>query len=189
MNEFIESLIDWDKFDATSDVDKRVNNITEENLKLEVELWEKQLKMLAPLDYQKIKSEISGWDISIPSSLDFDSIAGTYARLVMYKNRISTLWADAKMWRETCEEAIDYLEDLSPGAFPGTGADKKSRATYVVKPFVHLKSQTQRLENYLEKMHGCVMFCATQLDLLIKEKQSKAKLNHRLAHEGEAHMS
>lgn len=189
MSEFIESIIDWDKFDATSNVSQRISGVTKEAIELEVEIWNKQLKFLSPLNIQDIKEEINEWDISIPTSLDFESIAASYSKLVSYKTRISKLLADAKAWRDTCETAINYLEDLAPGAFTGTGPDKKANAAHIIQPFVHLKTQSARLENYLDKMHGSIMFCAQQLDLLIKEKQSRAKFNYKLSHQGEGIIS
>ena len=186
MSVFIESIIDWDKFDASSNVSQRISGVTKEAIEVEVEIWNKQLKFLSPLNIQEIKEEINEWDISIPSSLDFENIAASYSRLVNYKTRISKLLADAKAWRDTCETAINYLEDLAPGAFTGTGPDKKANAAHIIQPFVHLKVEASRLENYLDKIHSSIVFCSVQLDLMIKERQSRAKFNHRLAHEGEA---
>jgi hypothetical protein len=186
-NNFIEQLIDWEKFDASSQISRRTNGVTKEHIELEVKLWEQQLSLLNPLDYDKVMKEIDGWDISVPSThaLTQENIAATYARLVAYKLRISKLWSDARAWRETCETAAKYIEEISQGAFTGTGVEKKANAAHVVQPFIHLKVQTSRLENYLEKIHSSITFCAQQLDLLLKERQSRAKLNHRLGMEGE----
>lgn len=183
----IEKFIDWDKFEATSEISKRTNGVTKGVVEQEVELWEKQLQILEPLDYQKIFKETESWDISIPhfDSLTFENIASTYSKLVNYKLRASVLLAASKTWRETAETACKYLEELSQGAFTGTGADKKSNAMHVIQPFVHLKIQASRIENYLNTIHSSILFCATQLDLLIKEKQSRAKFNSKLALEGE----
>jgi len=189
MSEFIDTIVDWKKFDASSGISQRISGVTKEALEIEVEIWNRQLKFLTPLDINSIKSEINDWDISVPISLDFESIAASYSRLVNYKTRISKLLADARAWRDTCESAIEYLEDLAPGAFTGTGPDKKSNAAHVIQPFVHLKVQSFRLENYLDKMHGSIMFCAQQLDLLIKEKQSRAKFDYKLSHQGEGVIS
>jgi len=99
--------------------------------------------------------------------------------------RVSKLWADAKAWREVCETAVKYIEELSQGAFTGTAVEKKANASHIVQPFVHLRVQTSRIENYLDKIHSSITFCAQQLDLLLKERQSRAKLNFRLGMEGE----
>ena len=189
MANLTDSIIDWGKFDASSDISRRLSGVTKENL--EAELWEQQLKLLEPLDYNAIRAEIYLWKIEIPASnqLYFDNIAMTYSRLTSYKLRVSYLLADAKAWRDTCESAIKYIEDLAPGAFSGTGADKKSNSMHVIQPFVHLKNQTARLENYLEKINSAIGFCSQQLDLLLKERQSQAKQNNRLAHEGEERFS
>jgi hypothetical protein len=189
MDNFIDSLIDWQKFDATTNVSLRTNGVTKQHVEEEVKLWQKQIELLEPLDYKKIKQEISNWDISIPSLSNFDTIASKYTLLVAYKLRISQLLAEAKSWTETCDSAIKFIEDLAQGAFNGTGVDKKSNAKHVVQPFVHLKTETYRLENYLDKIHSSVIFCAQQLDLLIKEKQSRAKLNLKLSHEGEEQLA
>lgn len=183
----IEQFIDWDKFDAASNMSKRLNGVTAETIEAEVELWQAQIELLEPLDYQAIVSEIKDWDISIPPvhALIFENIAATYARLVAYKLRCSILLAQAKTWRETCDSACKFLEELSPGAFSGTGVVKASHAMNVIQPFVHLRSSCARVENYLEKIHHSIIFAATQLDLLIKEKQSQAKFNSKLAREGE----
>lgn len=185
---FIEQLIDWEKFDASSQVSRRINGVTKEHIEIEVKLWEQQLSLLNPLNHDKVMKEIDEWDISVPANhaLTQENIASTYARLVSYKVRISKLWADARSWREMCEHAAKYLEEIAQGAFTGTGVEKKANAAHVVQPFVHLKVQTSRLENYLEKIHSSITFCALQLDLLLKERQSRAKLNHRLGMEGEA---
>lgn len=188
MEEFIEQMIDWEKFDASSGITERLNGVSKSTIEQEVILWEKQLGFLTPLDYKAIRSDIDKWDISVPSgdSLTFENIASTYARLVSYKLNISKYWADARAWRETCETACKFLEELAPGAFTGTGPDKKAHAMHVIQPFVHLKVEASRLENYLDKIHSSIVFCSVQLDLMIKERQSRAKFNHRLAHEGEA---
>jgi hypothetical protein len=147
--------------------------------------------MLSILDYPKIVKEIDSWIIEIPdvNALTLQNIAACYSRLVAYKLRVSSLLAEAKSWKETADTACKYLEDLSQGAFTGTGVEKKANAMNVIQPFVHLKVQASRIENYLDKIHSSILFCATQLDLLIKEKQSRAKLNNRLAHEGEFYSS
>lgn len=190
-NNFIEQIIDWEKFDASSQISQRINGVTKEHIEMEVRLWEKQLSLLDPLEYKKVMKEIDAWDISVPSThaLTQENIASTYARLVAYKVRVSKLWADARAWREVCESAVKFLEELAQGAFTGTAAEKKANASHVVQPFVHLKVQTSRLENYLDKIHSSITFCAQQLDLLLKERQSRAKLNHRLGMEGEQILS
>ncbi len=183
----IENFIDWDYFEATSNASKRINGVTKEAVLQEVELWEKQIQILESLDYKKICQEIDTWQIEVPSvaSLTFENIAATYSRLVSYKLRISYWLSIAKTWRDTADTACKYLEDLAPGAYTGTAVDKKANAMYIIQPFVHLRVQASRIENYLDKMHSVILFCATQLDLLIKEKQSQAKLNLKLANEGE----
>jgi hypothetical protein len=185
MDNFIDSIIDWSKFDAVTNVSLRTGGVTKELIEEEVKLWQKQIELLEPLDYKKIKEEVGSWDISIPNLSNFDTISATYSLLVSYKVRISQLLADVKCWTETCDSAIKFIEDLAPGAYTGTAPDKKSNAKHIVQPFVHLKSSAYRLENYLDKMHSSILFCAQQLDLLIKEKQSRAKLNLKLSHEGE----
>lgn len=186
-NNFIEQIIDWDKFDASSQISRRINGVTKEHIEVEVKLWEKQLSLLDPLNYDQIMKEIDAWDISVPSThaLTQENIAATYAKLVSYKVRVSKLWADAKAWREVCETAVKYIEELSQGAFTGTAVEKKANASHIVQPFVHLRVQTSRIENYLDKIHSSITFCAQQLDLLLKERQSRAKLNFRLGMEGE----
>jgi hypothetical protein len=186
-NNFIEQIIDWDKFDASSQISRRINGVTKEHIVVEVKLWEKQLSLLDPLNYDQIMKEIDAWDISVPSThaLTQENIAATYAKLVSYKVRVSKLWADAKAWREVCETAVKYIEELSQGAFTGTAVEKKANASHVVQPFVHLRVQTSRIENYLDKIHSSITFCAQQLDLLLKERQSRAKLNFKLGMEGE----
>jgi hypothetical protein len=190
-NNFIEQIIDWEKFDASSQISRRINGVTKEHIEMEVRLWEKQLSLLDPLECKKVMKEIDAWDISVPSThaLTQENIASTYARLVAYKVRVSKLWADARAWREVCESAVKFIEELAQGAFTGTAAEKKANASHVVQPFVHLKVQTSRLENYLDKIHSSITFCAQQLDLLLKERQSRAKLNHRLGMEGEQILS
>jgi hypothetical protein len=187
MNEFIDTIIDWSKFDASYKISERMGGVSKKLLEAEVELWEKQLSLLDPLDYKKIRNEIDSWKVEIPrkDSLNYDNIASTYSALVSYKHRISQLIADAKAWDDTCKEAIDYLTDLAPGAFTGTGADKKSNSVYVAQPFIHLKAQTSRILTFLTQYNGSIEFAAKQLDLLLKERQSQAKLNHKFAHAGE----
>lgn len=187
MGKFIESIIDWDKFDASSQISKRMDGVTKEHIEAEVDLWEQQLSLLTPLNFQAIKEEINDWDIGIPvsASINMQSLASIYAKLVAYKHRISYLIAEAKAWDNTCESAIDYIKDLAQGAYSGTAADKKSNAMHIVQPFVHLLAQTSRVLNYLEKIHSSVMFCAQQLDLLLKERQSQAKLNYKFGLTGE----
>lgn len=184
---FIDKFLDWEKFDATSQISKRINGVTKEAVIDEVTIWEKTIKTMIPLDYQEIHKEISSWDISVPSAhaLTYENIAATYARLVSYKLRVSNLLSAAKAWRDTAETGMKYVEELAQGAFTGTAVEKKANAAYVVQPFVHLKVHASRLENYLEKIHSSIMFCAQQIDLLIKEKQSIAKLNFKLGQEGE----
>lgn len=188
---FIEQLIDWSAFDASSQISKRTGGVTLDIVEQEVKLWELQLKLLEPMNYDKVFKEIDAWDISVPPrhALTQENIASTYTKLVSYKVRISKLWADAKAWRDTCETAIKFIEELSMGAFTGAVADKKSNAAHVIQPFVHLKVQTLRLENFLEKIHSSIIFSATQLDLLLKERQSRAKLNFKLGLEGDADSS
>ena len=182
-NNFLEN---WSEFDATSNLNQRINGVTKDLILDEVKLWEEQLKMLRPVDYQSIKTEIDEWIIEIPrKNLNYDNISMTYARLVSYKHRTSQLMALVKSWDDTCEAAIDFLKDLCHSAFTGTAADKKSNATYVIQPFVHLKNQTARVLNYLDKMDRSVVFCSQQLDLLLKERQSQSKLNYKLGHSGE----
>ena len=187
MSDFIDQIIDWGAFDASTNISKRTGGVTKESIEFEVSLWEKQLKLLTPLNFDKIKKEINDWKIEVPSydALTYENIAITYARLVSYKLRAATLLAEARSWRETCETASKFIEELSQGAYTGTAVEKKANAMHIIQPFVHLKVQTARLENYLDKIHGSVIFCATQLDLLIKERQSRAKFNHKLGHDGE----
>lgn len=186
MQDLIEGIINWDKFEASSTMSTRLGGITKELLEVEVELWEKQLQMLEPLDSVAIKKEIAAWDFSIPKKgLNFDLVAATYARVVGYKTRVGFLLSDAMDWNETCDSAIDYIKDIAQGAFPGTAVDKKANAMHVCQPFIHLRNQTKSLVNYLEKVNGSVNFTATHLDLLLKERQSQNKLNFRLGHEGE----
>jgi len=184
---FIEKFIDWDKFDATSQISNRINGVTKEAVIDEVKIWEQSIKNMIPLDHKAIHAEIAAWDISVPhvNSLTYENIATTYAKLVSYKLRVSVLIAQAKAWRDTAETAMKYIEELAQGAFTGTSVEKKANAALVVQPFVHLKVQTSRLENYLEKIHSTIIFCAQQIDLLIKEKQSRAKLNFKLGQDGE----
>lgn len=191
MKEIIESIVDWNKFDASSQLSQRMGGVTKENIESEVDLWEQQLSLLPTLNYEQIKKEIDGWDIGIPigNSLNFFNLSSTYASLVGYKHRISQLISDAKAWDSTCESAIDYIMDLSQGAFTGTAVEKKANASHIVQPFVHLKNQTGRLLNYLDKMHSSIMFCAQQLDLLLKERQSQAKLNYKFSHSGEEQLA
>lgn len=183
----IEQFIDWDKFDATSNISQRLQGVTLEVIEEEVELWQKQIELLTPLNYENIIREIADWDISVPRvhALTLENIASNYSRLVAYKLRASDLLAQAKTWRETCETACKYLEELSQGAFSGTGAVKAANAMHVIQPFIHLKISASRVENYLDKIHHSIMFAATQLDLLVKEKQSQAKFNAKLGLEGE----
>jgi len=146
-NNFIEQIIDWEKFDASSQISQRINGVTKEHIEMEVRLWEKQLSLLDPLEYKKVMKEIDAWDISVPSThaLTQENIASTYARLVAYKVRVSKLWADARAWREVCESAVKFIEELAQGAFTGTAAEKKANASHVVQPFVHLKVQLSSL--------------------------------------------
>jgi hypothetical protein len=189
MENFIESIIDWSKFDASVNVSLRTGGVTKEYVEEEVKLWQKQIELLEPLDFKKIKQEVGEWDISIPNLTNFETIASKYTLLVSYKVRISQLLAESRSWTETCDAAIKFIEDLAPGAFTGTAPDKKSNAKHIVQPFVHLRTDACRLENYLDKMHSSIIFCAQQLDLLIKEKQSRAKLNLKLSHEGEMQLA
>lgn len=190
MKTIIDSIIDWDKFDASSQISERMRGVTKEHIEIEVDLWERQLAILSPLNFDKIKKEIDAWDIGIPrSSFDFNVLSITYASLVGYKHRISQLMSEAKTWDNTCESAIDYILDLSQGAFTGTAAEKKANASHIVQPFVHLKNQTNRVLNYLDKIHSSIMFCAQQLDLLLKERQSQAKLNYKFSAVGEEQLS
>lgn len=184
-------IVDWDKFDASSDINTRISGVTKEHIEVEVELWENQLGLLDPMNYKDIQKELNTWDISIPKKhqLNIDVLSATYAKLIGYKHRITQLMTQAKAWDNTCESAIDYLTDFSQGAFSGTAADKKSNAAHITKPFVHLRNQTSILLNYLDKNHSSILFCAQQLDLLLKERQSQAKLNHKLGHLGEENLS
>ena len=168
MEEFIESMIDWGKFDASSKISQRMGEVTHENLIQEVKIWEVQLSALNPLNEKQIKAEINEWKIEIPNQLSFENIAMAYSRMVSYKVRLAHLLTESKAWKETCEDAIKTIEDLAPGAFKGTGVDKKANSMQVASPFIHLKTQTSRLENYLVQIHAAVIFCANQLDLLIK---------------------
>lgn len=185
MSDFIESIIDWEKFDATVDLSIRTKTVTKELIEQEVELWQKHLTLLNPLDVKKVKSEVNSWDISAPNVHNFDEVAATYSKLMSYKIRISQLLSDVNDWTNTCDDAIKHLEDLAPGAYSGTAADKKSSAKNIVLPFVHLRNKTYSLQNFLDKMHSSILFCAQQLDYLIKEKQSRAKMNLKLSHEGD----
>jgi hypothetical protein len=189
MQEFIDSIIDWEKFDATTNISKRLNGVTKEHLEMEVSIWNKQLQMLETLNYEEVKKEIMAWEIAMPSSLSEESLYSTYSRLINYKTRLGYLMALARAWKETCESAIKYIEDLAPGAFTGTGPDKKANAMHVIQPFVHLRNQTARTDNFLIQMHNSVLFCANQIDLVIKERQSRAKLNYKLGHAGEDFIS
>lgn len=187
-SDFIENIIDWEKFDAVSNLDQRLGGVSKESVKMEVELWQKQIQLLEPLNYKAIKKEVGAWVIEIPQTLAYQDIATTYARLVAYKLRISDLLAEAKSWSETTETAIKFLSDYSQGAFSGTGVDKKANANNVVQPFVHLNAEVSRVENYLTQMHQSIIFCSDQLDLLLKERQSRAKVNMKLGHDGEAEL-
>ena len=187
MSEFLDNIIDWSKFDASYKISERMGGVSKHLLEAEINLWEQQLSILEPLDYKKIRKEIDLWKIEIPKreSLNFDNIAETYSDLVSYKHRISQLIAEAKVWDDTCKSAIDYITDLAPGAFTGTGPDKKSNSVYMAQPFIHLKVQTSRILNFLSQYNSSIEFAAKQLDLLLKERQSQAKLNHKFAHSGE----
>lgn len=190
-DDLIASIVDWDKFDAKKGLPERINGVSREMLEDEVELWNKQLSLLDPLDYKKVKEEIESWEIGIPhrNLLNFDNIATTYTRLISYKYRISYLLAVAKAWDDTCKSAIDFIGDLAPGAYPGVAAVKKANASAIMQPFVHLRNKTSSLLNYLDKMHSSIVFCAAQLDLLLKERQSQAKVNHKLGHTGELRLN
>ena len=48
-----------------------MQGVNKDILSQEVELWEKQLKILEPLDYNSISKEINSWDISIPDITNF----------------------------------------------------------------------------------------------------------------------
>jgi hypothetical protein len=185
--EFIDQLINWEKFDAFANASERMNGVTNDIVLLEVELWQKQLELLTPLDHKMIRAEIDSWDIGIPSQdeLNFKNVAQTYSKLVNYKIRISAWLSDAKAWKDVCDSAVRYIEELAMGAFSGSVAEKKSNALLVVQPFVHLKVETSRLENYLDKLHSTIVFSAQQLDLLLKERQSRAKLNLKLHNAGD----
>jgi hypothetical protein len=192
MENFVDSIIDWEKFDAASDLSERMKGVSEESLKLEVELWQKQIEILEPMNYDVIKKEIEEWDIGVNKhNLTFEYIAGNYSRLVAYKYRVSMLLALAKQWTETCKNAIDTIEDLACGVpLQGqktTATMQKAYAKNISKTFIHLKNTTSKVENYLFQVNSSIEFCAKQLDLLIKEKQSQAKLNYRLVQEGEGY--
>ena len=188
MNDFLDNIIDWSKFDASYKISERMSGVSKKLLESEVELWEKHLALFEPLDYKNIRKEIDSWKIEIPKkdALNFNNIAETYSTLVSCKHRISQLIAEAKVWDDTCKEAISYLSDLAPGAFTGTGPDKKSNSTYITQPFVHLKVQTSRILSFLTQYNSSIEFAAKQLDLMLKERQSQAKLNHKFAHTGDS---
>lgn len=183
--DLIEGLIDWDKFDATHNFSDRINGVTKEVIEVETEIWNKQIELLSPLDYDAIRKEIYQWDFTVPDvdSVSFDVIASLYSRLINYKIRIAFLLSEAKTWEETCESACKYLTELSQGAFPGTGPVKKSNALHVIQPFIHLLSSVSRVSNFLFEINSAISFSASQINSLLIERQSRAKLNHKLAHD------
>lgn len=184
-NKLIESFTDWSKFDANYEIYERTGGVTKEHIEMEVDLFDKQLKLLKPLNYNEIFSEIQSWDLSLPKVFNSNELSKVYSRNAQYKLRVSYLLAQAKDWCEICETACKYLEELSLGAFTGTANDKKSSSKLIIKPFVHLKLHTSRIENLLKEINNCITFNTDRINAIVIQKQSEAKLNYKLIQDGE----
>jgi len=185
-DKLIESFIDWNKFDANYKIYERTGGITKEQIEWEVDLWQRHLKLFPVMNYDEIADEVNSWDLSLPTFFNFEEVAKTYARNANYKLRVAKLLSQVKNWTETCETACKYLEELSLGAFTGTANDKKSCAKLIIKPFVHLKVQTLRIENLLKEINGCITFNTDRINSILIQKQSEAKLNYKLMQDGES---
>lgn len=188
MNKTIEGLIDWDKFEASSDLSNKLGGMTPEHLEKEIEIFESLFKLLEPIDFKKVKKEIADWKIEIPNrhSLTFENIAKSYSDLSNYRYRISQLVAEATAWDRTCKDAVDTIKKIALPVFTaGTDKVKEANAALIAAPFVHLKTQTEKVYNYLIQIQASIDTNLKSLDLILKERQSQSKLNHRLGHIGE----
>jgi hypothetical protein len=186
---FIESINDWSKFVGTDNLSAKLTGITKENVEEEILRWQKHIEILPPINYKNVFDEVDSWELGIPRDFSFETLAKTYARNCNYRLRIGKYISITKAWSLVCQEACDSIEDVAVAAFSGTAADKKAQAKYLILPFLHLKTEISRLENFLKEMNYTIIMISDKINHLVIEKQSQAKLNYKLLQDGESSFS
>jgi hypothetical protein len=186
----VSSVIDWKKVDFRRRVTARIKTgPTVKSFEAELVEWQSLLHSLPSFDENEFMDEISNWDLNIPSKEDFtfDPLLETYARLVAYRTRLTFLYDLIYRHYEALSEAQKSLKSVAIKLATGAKHDKEAYATHAVLPFTQGLAKINRLKAVTEQVFKNIEFAAAQMERLMRERQSLARINQGYAAEGQGH--
>jgi len=180
------NFFDFNKDSFSADIVNRLKGITEEGFAREVELWQNEINELPLFNEKKIREELADWDLSIPVKEDFnfDNLLLAYHRQVEYRTRITQIYSIVYAHNELLNNAYKSLKEMAVRLTPGPKHDKDAIATFTVQPFLVASTIAKRCMTFLESVQKNIEFSATQLDRLMRERQSLARINQQYNSEG-----
>jgi hypothetical protein len=176
----------WDITDLDYEISERFKGPTMDSYRRDYQDYVRAIKSLPAYDPIAIREEIANWDLSVPSSDEFhyDVIKETYSRMVAYRNRLTYLHDLVNPHYELINDAVKNLKALAFKLTTGTLRDKESTATNLVLPLAKALPEIVRLKTNLEAVSRNIEFATLQMDRLMKERQSLAKINQGYVSEG-----
>jgi len=168
-------------------ITQRAKGVTEEGFTQEVQLYQDALNMLPQYNEYEIRKEISYWEFNIPDKNDFDisSHAASYSMQIQYKTRLSEIYSVVFAHYEFLSSAQKNLKEMAVKIASGSNKhDKDGIASFTVSPFSIAASHAKRLLSYLDSVTKNIDFAASQMDRLMREHQSLARINQNFHNEG-----
>lgn len=186
MNDIDINELDLNCHNEYDNIGERLGSLNGATFMQEVKVWQNFLISLPELRANEIREEMYEWNLSIPSknNFDFNDLVSTYYDLTNYKNRLSYFISDTMSVYETAIEAHKSLKDIAMKLFNGKQSDQKAEATFVTQPFLMTALRAKTLLNFLTEYKSAIDFAANNLNRLMIERQSQAKMNYRAASEG-----
>lgn len=172
--------------DFAKKITERLKGITIESFEKEVGLWQQAISSLPNYDEVEIRKEISQWNIGIPrkDDFDFETYSIFYSLQVNYRNRIAEITNVVFAHNEMLTQAQKNLKEIAARLATGTAVDKTAIASYTVNQFSIALSHSKRLLTYLENVTKNIDFAAQQMERMLREKQTLARINTSFLQEG-----
>jgi hypothetical protein len=180
-------FIDWSSPDFTQEIVNRTKGVTEEGFAKEVELWRQSIESLPAYDEIEIRKELRSWHIGIPSKDDFDfqTYALHYSLQIQYRNRLTEIHSVVYAHYEMISQGQKTLKEMAVKLAAGNNKyDKDAVSAYTVHQFTVAMTHAKKLLIYLEAMLKNIDFAATQMDRMLREHQTLAKINQNFNNEG-----
>ena len=169
--------------------DRRTKGVTKSSFDEDVEMWQNTAIASLPIMNEcAIRAEIDTWELGIPrEEYDLQVLQGVYSNLTAYQFRISHLVSLANSHYKTFSKAYKSLKIIAMALYSGTAKDKEAYAENEVHLFLIGTVKSENLYDYLCEVKEGIIFAATNMARILREREAQAKINTGHQSEGNAY--